>query len=135
SAACRGAPSPPMPVITGRPAGRSGSTPHQPEAAHRRSRSVGDAVLRGPRFLTIYCDIAERYDMTAITHKSINAFPAGKQAPALQGFFSIMEHWGADNRTARRLLGSPAERTFYDWKKGKIGRLPDDTLRRIGYVA
>jgi uncharacterized protein (DUF2384 family) len=29
----------------------------------------------------------------------------------------------------------PAERTFYEWKKGKVGRLPEDTLRRIGYVA
>src|SRR5262247_470359 len=29
----------------------------------------------------------------------------------------------------------PAERTFYEWKKGKAIRVPEDTLRRIGYVA
>ena len=41
-----------------------------------------------------------------------------------------------DNETARRIMGSPAERTFYQWKKGRGAlRLPGDTLRRIGYVA
>jgi hypothetical protein len=61
--------------------------------------------------------------------------PVDRQRLALEGFFSIMEHWGVDNTIARRLLGSPAERTFYEWKKGKVGRLPEDTLRRIGYIA
>ena len=46
-----------------------------------------------------------------------------------------MQQWEIDNTIARRLLGSPAERTFYEWKKGKVGRIPEDTLRRIGYVA
>ena len=46
-----------------------------------------------------------------------------------------MIHWGVDNASARRILGMPAERTYYEWKKGKVGRLPQDTLRRIGYVA
>lgn len=58
-----------------------------------------------------------------------------KQAPAIQGFFRIMQLWGAGNADARRILGNPPERTFYDWKRGKAGRVPDDTLRRIGYVA
>jgi hypothetical protein len=35
----------------------------------------------------------------------------------------------------RRILGSPPERTFYEWKSGRVRRMPDDTLRRIGYVA
>jgi uncharacterized protein (DUF2384 family) len=61
--------------------------------------------------------------------------PVDRQRLALEGFFSIMEHWEIDNTVARRLLGSPAERTFYEWKKGKVGRLPEDTLRRIGYIA
>jgi uncharacterized protein (DUF2384 family) len=61
---------------------------------------------------------------------------AGRQELALEGFFSIMRHWGADNETARRIVGTPAERTFYLWKKGTGAlRLPEDTLRRIGYVA
>jgi Protein of unknown function (DUF2384) len=46
-----------------------------------------------------------------------------------------MEHWGADNTASRSILGNPPERTFFDWKKGKVGRVPNDTLRRIGYVA
>lgn len=54
---------------------------------------------------------------------------------ALAGFFGIMERWGVDNETARTLLGSPPERTFFEWKKGKAARVSDDTLRRIGYVA
>jgi uncharacterized protein (DUF2384 family) len=58
-----------------------------------------------------------------------------RQTLALKGFFQIMAKWQADNATARRILGSPAERTYYEWKKGHVGRLPDDTLRRIGYVA
>lgn len=60
---------------------------------------------------------------------------AERQGLALEGFFSIMNRWGVDPTTARRLLGSPAERTFYEWKKAKAGRLPEDTLRRIGYMA
>ena len=56
--------------------------------------------------------------------------PVGRQRLALEGFFSIMEHWGIDNTVARRLLGSPAERTFYEWKKGKVGRIPDGRVGR-----
>jgi Antitoxin Xre/MbcA/ParS C-terminal toxin-binding domain len=61
--------------------------------------------------------------------------PKEKQTLALQGFFQIMQHWGADNPVAQRILGSPPARTFYSWKKEPPARLPEDTLRRIGYVA
>ena len=62
--------------------------------------------------------------------------PSDRQGLALQGFFSIMSHWQADNATIRRVLGSPAQRTFFVWKSGRpVSRLPEDTLRRIGYVA
>lgn len=54
---------------------------------------------------------------------------------AMQGFFGIMARWEADNKVMRAILGSPAERTFFEWKKGKVARLPNDTLRRIGYIA
>lgn len=54
---------------------------------------------------------------------------------ALRGFFSMMHAWHLDNETARILLGSPPERTFFAWKSGKVGRVPEDTLRRIGYLA
>jgi uncharacterized protein (DUF2384 family) len=46
-----------------------------------------------------------------------------------------MANWKVDNETARILLGSPAERTFFEWKRGKVAKLSEDTLRRIGYVA
>lgn len=54
---------------------------------------------------------------------------------AFRGFFRIMELWGIDNADARAILGSPAERTFFNWRAGNISRVPEDTLRRIGYVA
>jgi len=58
-----------------------------------------------------------------------------KHGPAMRGFFGIMERWGVDNATARAILGAPPERTFFDWKRGRVARLSNDTLRRIGYVA
>ena len=54
---------------------------------------------------------------------------------ALIGYFRIMALWGARNAQMRRILGSPAERTFYEWKSGRGRRLAVDTLHRIGYVA
>jgi hypothetical protein len=54
---------------------------------------------------------------------------------ALEGFFAIMALWGADARQMRRILGSPPERTFYAWKAGQARRVPEDLIRRIGYVA
>jgi hypothetical protein len=54
---------------------------------------------------------------------------------ALQGFFRMMELWGADNAQARAVLGDPAERTFFKWKRGEVGAVPPDVIRRIGYVA
>jgi hypothetical protein len=56
-------------------------------------------------------------------------------AAALAGFFRMMELWRVDNDHARALLGHPAERTFYKWKRGEVGTVPLDVLRRIGYVA
>jgi uncharacterized protein (DUF2384 family) len=54
---------------------------------------------------------------------------------ALRGFFKIMVTWGVSAEDARILLGSPAERTYYAWRKGDGARVSEDTLRRIGYVA
>src|SRR5690606_25157611 len=54
---------------------------------------------------------------------------------ALAGFFRIMDLWQVGNAEARVLLGSPPPRTFFAWKAGRVKRLPEDTLRRIGYVA
>ena len=60
---------------------------------------------------------------------------ADQQGKAMGGFFRIMELWSASNAEARRILGSPAERTFFEWKAGRVRRFSEDTIRRIGYVA
>jgi len=70
-------------------------------------------------------DIARR-------RSDVAAFRAGD---ALRGFFRIMELWGATNAEMRRVVGAPPERTFYEWRKGRVRRLPEDVIRRIGYVA
>jgi hypothetical protein len=54
---------------------------------------------------------------------------------ALTGFFRVMELWRVGNDDARVMLGSPAERTFFKWKRGDVGAVPADVIRRIGYVA
>ena len=61
--------------------------------------------------------------------------PGERQALALEGFFNIMRLWAVENEDARSILGSPAVRTFYAWKRKPPTKLPEDTLRRIGYVA
>jgi hypothetical protein len=73
--------------------------------------------------------------MNVLSPPVAERMPSEKQLLAIEGFFGIMERWGVDNERARRILGFPAERTFYEWKKGKAVRIPEDTLRRIGYVA
>ncbi len=52
----------------------------------------------------------------------------------VEAFFRIMGLWGARNDDAMVLLGSPSARTFFNWKKGKIARVPFDAMRRIGYI-
>ena len=59
----------------------------------------------------------------------------GLDAKALEGCFRILELWGASNAQARRILGAPPERTYFEWKANRAKRLPEDVLRRIGYVA
>jgi hypothetical protein len=58
-----------------------------------------------------------------------------KQILLMQGFFRIMALWGVTNPwRLRAILGNPPERTFYAWREGRFQRLPEDTVRRIGYV-
>jgi hypothetical protein len=63
------------------------------------------------------------------------AFDEERTRRAFEGFFGIMRLWDVGRMQMRRILGSPPERTFYAWKAGKARRVPEDTLRRIGYVA
>ena len=60
---------------------------------------------------------------------------ANQQRNAMAGFFQIMRLWNVPNADMRRILGSPRERTFFDWKSGRVRRVQEDVIRRIGYVA
>jgi hypothetical protein len=60
---------------------------------------------------------------------------AAQPARAMEGCFRILALWGANNAEAQRILGAPSPRTFFEWKAGRVRRVPEDTLRRIGYVA
>jgi hypothetical protein len=62
-------------------------------------------------------------------------FSPESERNAMAGFFRIMDIWGASNTQMRRILGSPPQRSFYEWKGGRVKRMPEDTVRRIGYVA
>ncbi len=57
-----------------------------------------------------------------------------KAAAALQAFFEIMDAWAVSMNEARTLLGRPGRSTLFKWKRGDVGPLPYDTLRRISYV-
>jgi Protein of unknown function (DUF2384) len=63
------------------------------------------------------------------------AFDEEQTRKVVAGFFGIMQLWSVDRMQMRRILGSPPMRTFYAWKAGQARRVPEDTLRRIGYVA
>jgi hypothetical protein len=52
----------------------------------------------------------------------------------LQAFFAVAERWDLKTEEARRLLGSPAESTFFTWKKRGIDSVSPDVLLRISYV-
>jgi uncharacterized protein (DUF2384 family) len=85
--------------------------------------------------LALFCAILQVRTMAGSQQAAPERMGVERQRLALEGFFGIMERWRVDNTMARRILGSPAPRTFFEWKKGKAGRVPEDTLRRIGYVA
>lgn len=54
---------------------------------------------------------------------------------ALRGVFMIMDAWRVGAEEARVLLGSPPQRTYYAWRSGGGVHVPQDTLRRIGYLS
>lgn len=55
-------------------------------------------------------------------------------ARGMSGVFRVLGAWGASREQARRILGSPPERTYHAWKAGRVGAVPHDTVRRMGYV-
>ena len=54
--------------------------------------------------------------------------------PALRAFFRLAEAWKLRIAEQRRLLGDPAESTFYKWKRAQEGTPGRDTLERISYL-
>lgn len=52
----------------------------------------------------------------------------------LQGFFVLARHWQLSRSEAMTLLGLTATSTYANWKNGKTGPIPRDTLERISYL-
>jgi hypothetical protein len=63
----------------------------------------------------------------------IAATPA-KAAIALRAFFELAECWRLSVDEGRTLLGQPARATWFQWKNGRIGRMPPDVIRRISWL-
>jgi hypothetical protein len=74
--------------------------------------------------------------MSATAKELVRAAPSRVDPiAALRGFFHIAGAWSITAEEARIILGAPAERTYYAWRAGNAVRVPQDTLRRIGYIA
>ena len=57
-------------------------------------------------------------------------------AAGLRAFFNVGEKWGLSNEEAMVLLGQPGRTTFYNWKKGEVGKLAHslDLASRLSYI-
>ena len=69
--------------------------------------------------------------------KSRGSTPAGTQslaAAGLRGFFGIAEKWGLGEKENLVLLGEPGRATYYNWKKGEVGKVSRDALERLSYL-
>ncbi len=53
---------------------------------------------------------------------------------ALEGFFKLAKRWHLSRTEAMTLLGLTATSTYANWKNGKSGAIPRDTLERITYL-
>ncbi len=53
---------------------------------------------------------------------------------ALKGFFNMANRWQLSRPEAMTLLGLTATSTYANWKNGKTGTIPRDTLERISYL-
>ena len=53
---------------------------------------------------------------------------------ALKGFFTLANRWRLSRPDAMTLLGITATSTYANWKNGKTGPIPRDTLERISYL-
>ncbi len=53
---------------------------------------------------------------------------------ALSAFFAIAGRWGLKTDEARRLLGSPSESTYFNWKSKGVTSVSPDVMIRISYI-
>ena len=60
--------------------------------------------------------------------------PQALASAGLRGFFGIAEKWGLLEKENIILLGEPSRATYYNWKRGEVGRLSRDTLERLSYI-
>ncbi len=73
--------------------------------------------------------------MNIPVHSLSEMDPESVSTAALQGFFSITEHWGLTARQQRTLLGDPPESTFFKWESTRSAkRLDSGALERISYI-
>lgn len=57
-----------------------------------------------------------------------------RAAVGMKAFFNLMGLWRLKNEDMITLLGEPSQRTFFNWKAGKVSNVSADTMRRIGYL-
>ena len=70
-----------------------------------------------------------------LAHPHPEQAPAGDLGgPALRSFFRLAEHWKLRIAEQRRLLGDPAESTFFKWKRDQDGHPARDVIERISYL-
>ncbi len=60
--------------------------------------------------------------------------PQSLAAAGIRGFFGIAEKWGLGEKENLVLLGEPGRATYYNWKKGEVGKVSRDTLERLSYI-
>jgi len=60
--------------------------------------------------------------------------PQSLAAAGFRGFFGITEKWGLGEKENLVLLGEPGRATYYNWKKGAVGKVARDTLERLSYI-
>jgi hypothetical protein len=70
-----------------------------------------------------------------LAHPRLEQAPVGDLGgPALRSFFRLAEHWKLRIAEQRRLLGEPAESTFFKWKRDQDGNPGRDVVERISYL-
>lgn len=70
-----------------------------------------------------------------LAHSLPETLPAEELGgPALRAFFNLAERWNLRIADQRKLLGDPAESTFYKWKRLQDGSPGRDVIERISYL-